>query len=498
MKITRLTKFEQFRQTISDEEIALMDEYFVDVGRHIALGRGEKSAMLADFENAILYYTDNGVALCDALKRMDVSRMGGFYARPPKLWYSLDDAAKVYPISMKHGQMAVFRLSAYLDGDIVPELLQLALCFTIKRFPSFATTVKAGMFWHYLDASKRRYIIEPDDGMPCKPLNISKTCSQSFRVLYYNNRISVEYFHILTDGSGGMMFLKTLTAEYLRLCGVELSPCEHILDINEAPDEEEVSNAFSKFELSSSGSGFVDKPSVQMSGSISKSKPCRVLHFKFDATELKLAAKKRGATVTTYLLALMFLAQRYATDGTEGTVNMQVPINMRKFYPSKTLRNFSLYCGVRLPLTDITGIEEMLPEITEQLANKGSKDAMSDMMRATSDMVNGVRFVPLCIKSPVAQLIYGFLGDKIFSNTLSNLGVVRLPDEMAKHVKSMDFVLGTSITNRASCALVTVNNTATFTISKYTVDPSFEEKLYELILAEGLEITVEGSELYED
>ena len=38
-----------------------------------------------------------------------------------------------------------------------------------------------------------------------------------FRIRYYDKRIAIEYFHALTDGYGGMTFLLTLTAEYLRL-----------------------------------------------------------------------------------------------------------------------------------------------------------------------------------------------------------------------------------------------------------------------------------------
>ena len=119
------------------------------------------------------------------------------------------------------------------------------------------------------------------------------------------------------------------------------------------------------------------------------------------------------------------------------------------------------------------------------------------MLTGTERLVNSLRFVPLAVKQPAARLIYGFLGDKIFTNTLSNMGVVQLPDRMAKEIEAMDFVLGTAISNRASCSLVTVNNTAMFSIAKLTSDPSFEEKLYELLTRDGVEVKVEGSELYE-
>lgn len=68
---------------------------------------------------------------------------------------------------------------------------------------------------------------------------------------------------------------------------------------------------------------------------------------------------------------------------------------------------------------------------------------------------------------------------------------------MAEHIESMDFVLGTAITNRAACAAVTAGNTATLTVAKMTADPSFEERMYELITADGICTKTEGSVLYE-
>lgn len=90
--------------------------------------------------------------------------------------------------------MSVFRLSVYLKQSVVPELLQMALSFTIKRFPSFTTTLKRAFFWHYLDTTKRRFSVEQESGIPCQALKVALSGSQSFRVLYYNNRISVEFF----------------------------------------------------------------------------------------------------------------------------------------------------------------------------------------------------------------------------------------------------------------------------------------------------------------
>ena len=161
----------------------------------------------------------------------------------------------------------------------------------------------------------------------------------------------MEFFHVLTDGTGGMVFLKTLAAEYLRLTGVQAEADDTLWDSDDLPLPAEYANEFARVPHSEKTSGFVDKPAVQMSGQLAKQKPCRILHFKMDAAALKAAAARYHGTVTVYLLALMFLSGRAATDETTGEASIQVPVNMRKFYPSPTVRNFALYCGIRQPLS---------------------------------------------------------------------------------------------------------------------------------------------------
>lgn len=496
-KEPKIAPFAQYQEALPEADRNLLEAFFEEFGRHCALPDSEKRKLQTDFENALVYYQQAGVPVSVALARLDVKNLGGFYLRPPILWYALDDAAKVYPLSMKHGQMSVFRLSVYLKETVIPEILQMALTFTIKRFPSFATTVKKGFFWHYLDSSKKRYAIEAEQDIPCRPLKIGRSGSQSFRVLYHEKRISVEYFHILTDGTGGMIFLKTLTAEYLRLMGVKTEPGNGILDINAPPKASETANEFARAEKTEKASGFVDKAAVQLSGRLSPVKPCQILHFRMDAEGLKEAARRRGTTITAYVLALLFMAGCAATDECEGTFSIQVPVNMRKFHPSDTVRNFSMYCGIRLPIAAITDVGAILPEITRQLLEKTDQSAMGEMMYATEYMVKLMRYIPLFIKAPIARIVYGFLGDRIFTNTLSNLGVVDLPEAILAHVDWMDFVLGTALTNRVSCAMVTCNRVAMLSITKMTADPSFEEALYRLLEADGISPHLEGSALYE-
>ena len=50
-------------------------------------------------------------------------------------WMRLDNAAKIYPASMRRDWMAMFRLSATLVEPVDPEVLRAALARTLRRFP---------------------------------------------------------------------------------------------------------------------------------------------------------------------------------------------------------------------------------------------------------------------------------------------------------------------------------------------------------------------------
>lgn len=487
--------FAAFVKSLSDEERQLINKYFSEFDLHFSLPKKELKKFREDFESAIMLLCERGVSVEEALNRLSLSNLGGFYARPAVAWYPLDDAAKIYPVSMEHGRQQIFRLSVYFKEEVIPQLLQIALSFTIKRFPSFATTLKKGFFWHYLDAVKRHFSIEAEGDVLCQPIKVSLSGSKSFRVIYYKNRVSAEFFHILTDGNGGMIFLKALCSEYLRLLGVK-SPLGDIWNVNDTPTAGEVENAFLKVEKAKASSGFVDKPALQMNGKLTRRKPCRVLHFKLDAAALHQKAKDLGATVTAYLTMQMLYALRASTDETEGELHVQIPVNMRKYYPSRTVRNFSMYCGVKLPVEKIGEREELISEISRQLKEKSAKEKMHEMITAAVKLVGSIRLIPLVIKQPIAKTVYGFLGEKLYTTTFSNLGVVDMPKELMEHIDYMDFCLGAQMTNRLACAAVTVGNTCTFTVSKMTADPSFEEKMYALLEEDGLEFSVEGSDFY--
>ncbi len=91
----------------------------------------------------------------------------------------------------------------------------------------------------------------------------------------------------------------------------------------------------------------------------------------------------------------------------------------------------------------------------------------------------------------------GFLGDRLISDTLSNMGIVRMPEEDVPYIEKFDFVLGPSEINRAACAMVTFGDHMVFSVTKTTVEPSFEERIEKLLNQDEVQLKITGSPLYE-
>ena len=491
-------EFINFKNMLSEEDIRVFQAFMNGYREHLDMPSVEEKLILKDAQRAFMYLVRTGLSVSEAAERISSHNLGGFYAHEALSWYPLDDAAKIYPISMKAGKMPMFRLSCYLKTDVVPEILQIALDFTMKRFPSFGTIVRKGVFWHYLDSIKRRFHISEDIGVPCQPIKVTAVGSQSFKVLYHANRISVEFFHVLTDGTGGMVFLKTLVGEYLRILGVPKATGRGVLDVNSAPQHLETTNDFERLcPKTKKNGGFSGPAAAQMSGRIARRSPCKVVQIVYDTQDLLTYAHSFSVSVTSLVLALMFHAQMNATELFNGKIQMQVPVNMRKFFPqSQTLRNFSMYCSIDLGPEQITDIGTTAALVSEQLTQKSTYEEMTVMMSTARKLVKSLRFIPLAIKTPVARMIYGFLGDSRFSNTLSNLGRVELPAELAPYVEGFDFVLGTCVVSRASCSMCSFGGSTVLSVSKNTKDPSFEESLRMLSEQIGLHTTITEKPLY--
>ncbi|NLI53339.1 MAG: hypothetical protein GX417_03345 [Clostridiales bacterium] len=418
-------------------------------------------------------------------------------------WMKLDNAALIYPATMNRSWTALFRLSATLTERVDEDILEVAQKRTLRRLPWFAYKLKRGLFWFYLEHSDDLPRIEEDVANPCVRMRLNENDGFCMRVRYYHNRIAVEFFHVLTDGTGGQVFLQTLVAEYLRLkYGANIPRGDKILDCSEPSQPEETEDSFAVH----SGKITQSRKEVKayhIKGTDERSGFVHIITGSMNAADVLAKAREKGVSVTEYLTAALILSvdaiqrRRVPSVHKYKPVKLSVPINLRNVFPSKTLRNFANYVnpGIDPRLGEYTFDETlnivhhfMAMEVTPKLLNV----KITTNVRSERNAV--LRLMPLFIKNMALKYVYSQVGDALSSTTLSNLGVAKLPEEMAQYVRRMDFILGPLADNRVCCASLTYNGRLRVNFTRTIAEPVLEREFFTRLVKLGIPVKVESNQ----
>jgi NRPS condensation-like uncharacterized protein len=423
--------------------------------------------------------------------------------KKPNKWMKLDNAALIYPATMNRNWTALFRLSATLSEPIDEDILDVAQKRTLRRLPWFAYKLRRGLFWFYLEHSDDLPKIEQDVANPCVRMRINENDGFCMRVRYYRNRIAVEFFHVLTDGTGGQVFLQTLVAEYLRLkYGANIPRDDKILDCSEEPQPEEAEDSFAVH----SGKITQSRKEVKayhIKGTDERNGFVHIITGSMNADDVKTKAREKGVSITEYLTAALILSvdaiqrRRVPNAHKYMPVKLSVPINLRNVFPSKTLRNFANYVnpGIDPRLGEYTFDETlnivhhfMAMEVTKKLLN------MKITTNVRSEQNTVLRLTPLFIKNMALKYVYSQVGDALSSTTLSNLGIAKLPEEMAQYVRRMDFILGPLADNRVCSAALTYNGRLRINFTRTISEPVLEREFFTRLVKLGIPVKVESNQ----
>jgi len=419
-----------------------------------------------------------------------------------RAWMKLDNAAKIYPAALSwFGWMSIFRLSAELDEKVDADILDAALQRVKKRFPSMCVRLKKGLFWYYLDEIKSPPRVQQDVKNPCGRMDFRKRNGYMFRVRYYENRIAVEFFHVLTDGTGATIFLKTLVAEYLKLkYGTDVPRGKDILDCSEAPKPEETEDSFLRYARKATVS-IGDEEAWHIKGTKTNAGGLHIVTAMMSATQLKEKARSYGATVTEYLLAHLLLALAQLQKETQKRprlpVKVNVPVNLRKFYGSSTLRNFANYMNIGIyPMLGDYTFEETLAAVKHQIGIMGTEKIQNGRFSSNVSTERNflLRITPLFLKEPVMKLAFLINGDRLSTTIFSNLGKMDLPEAMAKRVRRVDFMLGPQSKNPTACACITLGDTCCLNLTRYIRQSDAERIFLTRLVKDGIHVKVESNQ----
>lgn len=409
-------------------------------------------------------------------------------------WFPLDNAAKIYPAIVTKKNSVIYRVAVILKEKVLEDVLQSALEKTVKRYPAMAVKIKKGLFWYYFEANTSMPRVDKEMYAPCAMIDHRQTDGYLFRVLYNNKRIALECFHSLTDGYGAFEFLKTLVYEYLSLLGYDVDAEDLVKAASEYPKKYELEDSFLKYYNPKETVGWKEEHAQHITGTLTDSGQ-KVVHGVMDAARLNAFAKQKGLTLTEYLttvLALSIYEENMKFGVYKKPIKISVPVNLRKIFPSKTLRNFSSYINVAIKMDQPLTFDNVAQQVTNQLKHGVKRENLYQRINANVKAERNylMRIVPLFLKNIVLRQVNFLFGSKLISTNLSNLGIIRVPESMAQHISLFECVLNANPIFKTCCTVCSVNNKLNITFSRCIVEKDIVRRFFKTI-ADAAQINIE-------
>ncbi len=417
-------------------------------------------------------------------------------------WYKLDLSAIVYPTLQRRDFSSVYRLSVVLKEEVKPDVLQRAVDMALPRFPTYKAAIRKGLFWRYLEPNNRPGpFVQRDVKNPCQPMHFKANNRYLVRFYYYRNRISLEAHHSLGDGTGGMCVLMTVTAVYLRLLGYgEIENGGFVLDIGEAPDKEELEDAYMKYANAKVCPPRPGEKTYRVRGTKEPFYTLNIIDGIMSVSQVLSVAKKYNATITEYLNAVLLYAlltkQQKDWHIRLKPVRIAMPVNLRRFFPSKTLRNFitMIYPGVDPRLGEYS-FEEIVEEVRNYMRYYvNEKHLRGDITTNAATQRNPlIRVVPLFIKDFVVRQFYTKVQDRNSSAGLTNMGALKVPEGMKPHIERFDIYMGQPFSTRTNCAIISYEDTLTINFASSIIEADVERYFFRRLVRDGIQVKIESN-----
>ena len=362
-----------------------------------------------------------------------------------KIWYELDAFAKTYSSIISEGRTTCFRLSALFTENIDIKILKEVSNFLEKKYPFYNSELKKGIFWNYLQQKKTHFMIRKEVTYPCTDIRKDNP----LRIIYFNNKISIEIAHFLTDGKGALLFFQDLIEKYLE----EKYFCEktNFQKIEEILENSGETEKIKKNEYVDLYEKYLKKVSKETTIKSAFHLPIKILEKgqyhvttgEISINDLKAESKKYGTTIGKYLLAVYFkiLLDRYSQA--KNPIVIGVPVDLRKIFEETTYRNFFINIT---PSVDASLGAYSLSEIITYLDNYFAlkitkKEFYKSIYKAMNPIGNMIiKSVPYLIKRLFFPFIFDYYGERGYTTGFSNLGIFKVDKKYEKFLKGLRFL----------------------------------------------------------
>lgn len=408
-------------------------------------------------------------------------------------WMRLDNAGKIFPATSSRRNTGVFRISCDLTEPVDAIALQQALDEALIKFPHFLYILRKGLFWYYLEPSDISARCGPETAGICAQLFYRNKRNLLFRVSYYNNRINLETYHVLADGTGAMHFFQYLLCCYLSVQYPE-AICRDLADeLPCAPVSSYAEDSFKKyFKRGKKKVSLPLKHVYHLSGTHSENYVA--VEGLIPCSKMLALAKTYDTTLTVLICALLILSihREMMQYEERKPIVITVPVNLRKYFASDTGRNFFGNIQVAYQFqNEINELPTVIAELKKSFANQLTKDKLSGVINNFMAIERNplVKIIPLSVKN-VFLRIARHVADRGETMVVSNVGVVRMPEEAMQYIRHMSVF---SSTARLQVCVCTCGDVLSVGFSSRFQETDIQRNFFRLLADMGMDICIKSN-----
>ena len=412
-------------------------------------------------------------------------------------WDQLDNTAHLFPVIAGESMSNVYRISVTLTELIDSECLQQALDIVLPKFDGFNLRLRQGVFWYYFEENgKPAPKVREETTFPCRYIHQNRNNSYMFRVTYYKYRINLEVFHVLTDGMGGINFLKELTYQYLRLVHPELKCAKgDALTSSTSLNRED---SFLKNYRKSSEKGYQTKKAYLIKGEKLAPGEFGIMHGYMQISELKEVCHRYGVSINEYLVAVfVWSVYKECMHGmpSKKPVRVAVPVNLRPYFDSITTKNFFVMVSAEFyPVKDEYTFEEVVEAIKGSLKEQINKENLEKLFsyNVSNEKTLIARAAPLFIKNIAMRMVYtkSALAN---TSTITNIGNITVDDAYRPYVEMFHSCLAMSKGQHVKGNICSYGSTLVFSFSYDLADSSVQRGFFRKIAQDGVHVEIESN-----
>ncbi|MCR4624629.1 MAG: hypothetical protein K5795_01505 [Lachnospiraceae bacterium] len=409
-------------------------------------------------------------------------------------WYKIDNVAKVFLATVGKRDTRSFRLCCTLKEKIDPELLQQAVLSAIQDRPQVQVRIRRGVFWHYMEDTDLLPKVTEENDRICPLLYVPAKTMLHYQVTYFGNRINLEMFHALTDGTGAMEFLNIIVLDYLKL-----KYPGHFTDVtihSGASAGDLAQDSYRQFFGSKNlPGGSQQVKAYRLTGLKLPYKQLQFFEIHMPTAQVLPKAKELKVSLTSYFGALWMLAIRDEIPPRKRNtpITISLPVNLRNYYPSKTARNFFNSVNVTHVFDKDITLAELAQEFDTALKSQLTEENIKKQMDKfeTMEYVAPVRVVPLFIKQLVVRHFTKRSNKKV-SMVFSNMGIQKPPAEVGEYIENYS---GFCSTNTLFSTMFGYKDNLTLGVSFAFMNTGVVKNFVRMLASDGVDIKVYATEV---